>query len=385
VPEGVLRKIRRSIEEFGFVENLVARPHPSEKGKLEVLSGNHRLLLLEEMHVSEVPVVVVELGDADARILAQALNRTRGEDDPEAYARLLESVLGDVGYDHVLEFLPETESSIDRLLREFAPVSPVDPDDVPPLPEEPRSKLGEVYELGSHRLMCGDATSAEHMARLMEISLASVLWTDPPYGVSYVGKTADALTLQGDSANGLCDLLVQAFGTARRFLEEGAPFYLAAPAGPRHEDFLAAVKGAGWELHETLVWVKDVFVLGHSDYHYKHEPILYGYMPGPGRSGRGSHEGTRWYGDHAQTTVFEVPRPKRSTEHPTMKPVELVRRMLQNSSCVGGIVLDPFAGSGSTLLAAEMTGRNCFAMEIDPAYCDVIRDRYERFSVGKTA
>jgi len=138
---------------------------------------------------------------------------------------------------------------------------------------------------------------------------------------------------------------------------------------------MQAVVGAGWKIHERLVWVKDSMVLGHSDYHLKHEDILYGWKPGPGRSGRGAHEGTRWFGDDSQTSVFEVPRPKRSEEHPTVKPPELIVRMIENSSQVGEVVLDVFSGSGSTLVAAEQTGRLCYDMEIEPKYVAVTLER----------
>lgn len=225
--------------------------------------------------------------------------------------------------------------------------------------------------------MCGDARKPADLETLMAGSAAQCVWTDPPYGVNYVGKTKDALTIKNDSTDGLRPLLDAAFPNFAAVLEPGSPFYIATPAGPQHTEFLGAVAGAGLRLHETLVWVKDVMVLGHADYHYRHEPILYGWTQGPGRSGRGNHKGSRWHGDNSQTTVFEIPRPKRSEEHPTMKPVELIKAMLLNSSTRGDAVLDPFAGSGSTLIAADTIGRRCFALELDPGYCDVIVARWE--------
>jgi DNA modification methylase len=147
--------------------------------------------------------------------------------------------------------------------------------------------------------------------------------------------------------------------------------------------FAQALIDAGWRLHQELVWVKDVFVLGHSDYHYQHEPIFYGYGPGAGRPGRGDHEGTRWHGDHSQSSVLPFDRPKRSEEHPTMKPVELVAYCLGNSSAVGEAVLDPFVGSGTTIIAAEQLGRRCYAMEIDPRYVAVTIKRWEAFTGRK--
>lgn len=210
-----------------------------------------------------------------------------------------------------------------------------------------------------------------------------MMWTDPPYGVDYTGKTPAALTIRNDGGAQLAQLLADSFTAADGALKPGARFYLAAPPGPREFDFHQAIGATGWKLHQGLVWVKDQFVLGHSDYHYRHEPILYGYKPGPGRAGRGNHKGSRWYADHSQDSVFEVARPKASRDHPTMKPVALIEACLRNSSLPADLVLEPFAGSGSTLIACENLGRRCYAIEIDPAYCDVIVDRWERHSGQK--
>jgi DNA modification methylase len=153
------------------------------------------------------------------------------------------------------------------------------------------------------------------------------------------------------------------------------------PAGPGQLAFLNAFIAQGWDLRQSLVWEKDQMVLGHGDYHYRHEPIAFGYAPGPGRRGRG---GVGWYGGNAQDSILEVPRPAASRDHPTMKPVELIRRCLRNSSPPSGVVLDPFAGSGSTLIACELLGLRGHAVELDPAYCDVIIRRYEEIT-GKEA
>lgn len=158
-------------------------------------------------------------------------------------------------------------------------------------------------------------------------------------------------------------------------MEPGTPFYVAHPAGALASTFARLVEDVGWRIHQTLVWVKDSMVLGHADYHYKHEPILHGWKPGPGRSGRGNHEGSRWYGDNSQVSVFTVDRPKHSSEHPTMKPPELIAAMIGNSSRPGDIVVDCFCGSGSTLVAAEQTGRHGYGMEIEPKYVAVTLER----------
>ena len=152
------------------------------------------------------------------------------------------------------------------------------------------------------------------------------------------------------------------------------------PAGPHQLDFLLAIREVGWRLHQELVWVKNSIVLGHSDYHYAHEPILYGYTPGPGRPGRGAHAGTRWYGDNSASSVLAYDKPSRNLEHPTMKPVGLVSECLVNSTRSGDLVYEPFAGSGSTLIAAEQLGRRCYGIEIDPAYAQVTIERWQAFT-----
>lgn len=376
VPDKILRKIRRSIGEFGFVENLVARPHPLVPGKLEVLSGNHRLGLLAEMGVEEVPVVVVELDDADARILAQALNRTRGEDDPEAYALLLDAVLAQVGADRVVEFLPETPASLERVLATLR--DPVDADEVPESPVEAESKLGEVYELGAHRLMCGDATDREQVAELVSGTRVDLIVTDPPYGVSYQGGAQAysakrrVRTIMGD---GDARLYAATLPLMHELLRPNGALYLWF-SDSRSSEVLAALADAGFRQRAILIWAKDV-PSGPLTAHYipRHEPLVY--------ASKGA-AAPRFFGPTNEVTLWEHPKPRVNDLHPTQKPVAILERAIRNSSCPDETVLDLFAGSGSTLIAAEVTGRRCFAMELDPRYCDVIRRRYERFVGGAT-
>ncbi|MDP9355720.1 MAG: DNA modification methylase [Chloroflexota bacterium] len=253
-----------------------------------------------------------------------------------------------------------------------------DPDEVPLLPADPVTQPGDLWHLGKHRLLCGDATKAQGVQRLMAGEQDSCLWTDPPYGVNYTGGTADALTIANDDPQGLEGLLRSSFTNAAEVLAPGAPFYIAHPAGPLALVFGQVVTELGWRLRQTLVWVKDSLVLGHVDYHYRHEPILYGYLPGgTGRRGRG---GKGWFGDDAQTSVFEIPRPKASPDHPTSKPVALITAMLTNSTRPGDLVLDLFAGSGSTLVACEQLGRRARLLELDPKYGDVIVRRWEELT-----
>ena len=253
-----------------------------------------------------------------------------------------------------------------------------DPDAVPEQPE-PRTKRGDLWVLGEHRLLCGDATSSEDLARLMAGAAAQVLWTDPPYGVGYVGKTVRALRIEGDGPGDLAGLLAGAFAAVGDVLAPGAAIYVCHPAGRGARAFWEAFEAQGWRLRQGLVWVKDQMVLGHADYHYRHEPIAFGYAPGGGARGRGR---SGWYGGNDQDSVLQVPRPSASREHPTMKPVELVRRCIANSSALGDAVLDPFLGSGTTLVACEMLGRRGYGLELDPAYCDVAVERWEEVTGG---
>ena len=214
------------------------------------------------------------------------------------------------------------------------------------------------------------------------------VWTDPPYGVSYVGKTADALTIENDGRSDLEELLRGAFATLASVCAPGAAVYVAHADSARHV-FESELTRAGVRVRQCLIWVKNSLVLGHSDYHYKHEPVLfgvteyieehdpvlYGFTPGQGRLGRGGTHG--WVGDNSQTTVFEVAKPPRNAEHPTMKPVALIEAMLVNSCPKGGLVLDLFGGSGSTLIAAHRLGMRAALVELDPRYADVICRRYQ--------
>jgi len=256
-------------------------------------------------------------------------------------------------------------------------------DDVPEAPVTPKTQLGDIYQLGEHRLMCGDSTDPVMVGILMNGQKADMMWTDPPYGVSYVGKTKDALTIDNDGGDNLYELLLSVFQRAVEYLKPGSPWYIAHPPGKNSITFGNAILEADLQFHETLIWVKDQMVLGHSDYHLKHEPIYYGWTKGPGRSGRGNHEGSRWYGNNSQVSIFNVDKPKRSESHPTMKPIQLIVQHLLNSSKKNDIVFEPFSGSGSTLIAAESLSRRCYAMELDPKYVEVAIERWESATGNK--
>ncbi len=237
--------------------------------------------------------------------------------------------------------------------------------EIPESPATPDSKLGEIYELGPHRLLCGDSTNAADVQRLVGNARVSLLWTDPPYNVAYEGA-AGSIKNDDMSDEKFLAFLTDAFKACDSVMPPGAAFYIAH-ADTEGLAFRTAVKLAGWKLASCLVWRKDALVMGRGDYHWIHEPILYGWKLGA------AHHAVV---DRTQTTIWDCPRPRKSDLHPTMKPTALIERAIENSTDVGGVVLDTFGGSGSTLIAAARTGRRALIVELDPKFCDVIRQRW---------
>lgn len=369
---GDVDQIRASLRRNGQYRSLIVREIPN--GPLIVLAGNHTMQALAAEGHEAARCEIIHCDDATARRINLADNRTAelGGYDNDALAGLLSYLDGDyegTGY---------TQDDINALLGiEELPPALTDVDDFPDSPAVPVSKPGDVWHLGPHRVLCGDSTDVTAVEAMLDGDRADCMWTDPPYGVDYIGKTKDALTIQNDGAAELPELLAGAFAVATVALKPGAPVYVAHAPGPLSLDFGKAFLDAGWLLRQILIWSKNVMVLGHSDYHYRHEPILYGFTDAPAGSGRLGRGGDRWYGDNSQTSVLEVPKPPRSEDHPTMKPVELVTRCLANSCPPGGIVYEPFGGSGTTLIAAHTTGHVARIVELDPRYVDVICRRYQ--------
>lgn len=369
---GNVEAVARSLEAFGQRKPIVAR-----RSDRVVIAGNHTLQAARALGWAEVAVVWVDDDEVTSKAFALADNRTAelGDYDQE----LLAELIGEVGSvdPELLAASGWSEEAVAELVAALEPeVLPVvgDPDEVP-VEVVARSVPGDVWLLGPHRVLCGDSTSPTDVAKLMAGEQADMVWTDPPYGVDYVGKTKDALTIKNDGAVQAESILDGAFASVIAGSKPGAAVYVAAPSGPAGNPFAVKLLDLGM-FRQRLVWVKDTMVLGHSDYHYRHEDIYFGYTPnGKGRKGRG---GEGWYGDHSQTTVLEFPKPRRNAEHPTMKPVELIEYCLKNSSKPKARVLDLFGGSGSTLVAAHQTNRVAYLMELDPHYVDVICARFQK-------
>ena len=352
--QGDVAAVAASLERFGQQKPVVVQASSGY-----VVAGNHVVRAARSLGWAEVAASTVELDDASAVAYMLADNRTSdlgGYDDALLAAILAEQQAEDnlaaTGYD---------ADAVAALLAAAGLADERDPDAVPDLPPEAEVYVrpGELWALGRHRLLCGDATDPDAVARLLDGRPVDLVWTDPPYSLAYAGKTRRALTIVNDDLgpDGTRALVASALRLAP--LRPGGAFYLAAPTRP---DLHAPA-------HQTLVWVKDRFVLGHADYHSRHEAILYGWRDGAAH---------RFSGGRTQDTVWEIPRPARSEAHPTMKPVELVERSVRNSSRPGELVYDPFAGSGSTLIAAERSDRVARTMELDKRYAQVIIERWPR-------
>ena len=359
-PEWQVDQIAASIEAFGFNDPIAVWQDVA--GHWIIVEGHGRLLAAKALGMSEVPVIRLDhLDDEGRRAYTLAHNKLTMNTDFDL--DILEEEL------HSIEGFDMTEFGFEEL--EFNLVDFEGEVDDEPVPDEveTRCKEGDVWKLGTHRLKCGDATSGEDLESLMGGAEAQLLLTDPPYGVSYVGKTEDALTIDNDDMDdeSLGEFLGDAFQNIAGALQAGGAFYVFHADSKGHV-FRSRLEEAGLPIRECLIWVKNSLVLGRQDYHWRHEPCLYGWKEGAAHS---------WYSDRRQTTVLEFDRPTANREHPTMKPVPLLAYLVRNSSQKGDVVLDPFGGSGSTLLACEKLGRSCCTMELDPHYCDVILQRWE--------
>ncbi|QEL20640.1 DNA modification methylase [Limnoglobus roseus] len=370
VNDAAVDAVAESIATFGWQQPLVLDAHGV------IVVGHTRYKAALKLGLTVVPVhVATDLTPAQAKAYRLADNRTAAIatwDDGKLVAELLALQ----GTDVDLASIGFTADELADLLKADEPAHPGDPDAVPDPPAEPVTRPGDVWLLGRHRLLCGDATNPADLATVLDGAPADLLLTDPPYNVAYEGKTADKLTLANDAMAGgdYRRFLARALAAANGVLRPGAAFYLW------HADFegltvRTACADAGLRVRQCLVWVKSAFALGRFDYHWKHEPCLYGWADGAAHT---------WLSDRTQTTVLEFDRPAKNDVHPTMKPVDLFAYLVGNSCPAAGVVLDPFAGSGTTLVAAEHTGRTAALVELDPRYCDVVVRRYEDLT-GQTA
>ena len=366
-----IAQIAGSIKEFGFNNPVLI---DKDNG---VIAGHGRLAAARKLGLKEVPCIRLEhLTETQRKAYILADNRIALNSGWEAELLSLElSELLDGGVN--LESLGFDADEIDALLNKIEPTEGLtDEDATPEVPEEPVTKPGDVWILGKHRLMCGDSTSIQALEALCQDQAVDMWLTDPPYNVAYEGKTKDALKIQNDSMDDeqFRQFLRDSYVAADAVMKPGAVFYIWH-ADSEGYNFRGAAQDAGWKVRQCLIWKKQTMVMGRQDYHWKHEPCLYGWKDGAGHL---------WAADRKQTTILEFDRPSRNAEHPTMKPVALFEYQMLNNTKGGDIVLDSFGGSGTTLIAAEKNGRIARLMELDPKYCDVIVKRWQDFT-GKQA
>ena len=402
-------QIASSIKEFGFTNPVLI------DGQGGIIAGHGRIMAAQKLKMDEVPTITLSgLSEAQKKAYIIADNKlalNAGWD--EEMLRLEISELGDLGFDLALTGF--SDEDMDALFAKDAVQEGLtDPDDVPDL-ADPISKQGDVWVLGAHKVMCGDSTSLVDVESLMGGLMADACWTDPPYNVNYESKLAGKIKNDSMADGKFRAFLYDAFISAYAVMKPGAPIYVAH-ADTEGLNFRGAFKDAEFKISGCLVWAKDSLVLGRSDYQWQHEPVLYGWKPGAAH---------RWYGGRKQTTLMQLggsvftqnedgtvtakigdqsivisgdnlkatqtestiircEKPKRSSAHPTMKPVELISKMLRNSTREGDIVVDLFGGSGSTLISCQMLGRQARLMELDAKFVDVIVRRWQDFT-GKQA
>lgn len=357
ISEKAMERLVKSLKEFPDMLNL--REIVVDE-TMTVLGGNMRLLALQKIGTKDCTAkIVTGLTDDQKREFIIKDNSAFGEWDLDALANAWSDLpLADWGIDLPDEWLnTKTEDNRD---------SEPQIDRAEELNQKWDVKAGDLWLIGEHRLLCGDSTKAEDVSKVMGGGMADMLLTDPPYGVSYVGKTADALTIENDALDDeeLASLVLSAFNNAQSICRGGAYWYATVPPGPLHLIFANDWKQRGI-LRQIMVWAKDSMVLGHSEYHYQHEPILFGWIPGK------RHKNP----DRTRTTLWKYDRPKASREHPTMKPVELWMQAVRDGSIQGESVFDPFLGSGTTMVACQNLNRKCRGIEISTNYCAVILER----------
>ncbi|MBS5834391.1 MAG: site-specific DNA-methyltransferase [Acetobacter sp.] len=373
-------QIVASIKEFGFTNPILIGADDV------IIAGHGRLLAAQRMGLKEVPVVrLPHLTETQRRALVIADNKialNAGWDEEMLALEMKE--LGDMDFD--LDLLGFSLDELKELeaFGEPEPSGNADEDEVPEVPEEAVTKSGDMWILGEHRLLCGDTTMVDDLKKLMADDTADMIFTDPPYNVNYGSTMKDSLryhagTLGGrkimndNLGDGFAQFLTDSLSNLMMFNKGAA--YVCMSSSELHTLYSAFVS-AGGKWSTFIIWAKNTFTLGRADYQRQYEPILYGW--------RADNKKHYWCGDRDQSDVWEYNKPVRNDLHPTMKPVELVERAINNSSKVGDIVLDGFGGSGSTLIAAEKTRRKARLMELDPKFCDVIVRRWEEYT-GKKA
>lgn len=396
-------KLKRSIQEFGYVEPVIWNKRTGV-----VVGGHQRLKVMKDLGYTEVDCVVVDLDEAKEKALNIALNKISGEWDNDLLASLLKDLDGS-GYDITLTGfdLAEAQELFGSGSMENVHEDDFDAESALDAVTEPKTKTGDLWILGQHRLLCGDCTQNEDVSKVLDGKIADIMVTDPPYNVDYgsaVKGKHESQTRQGSliandnlSDDEFYQFLLAFYKAAEKGLKKGAAVYVFHST-KETVNFTKAMENAGLKCAQTLVWYKNHFTLGRQDYQWIHEPILYGWKEGAGhyfiddRSLPTVNEELRLNLRKMSkvelvelvekildlpSTVIKDNKPSKSPDHPTMKPITLCAKLIYNSSLEGDTVYEPFGGSGSTLIASEQLNRKCCAIELEPKYCDVIVRRYK--------
>lgn len=350
-------KLKRSIHEFGYVDPIIWNKQTGH-----VIGGHQRLKVLQDEGLNEVDCVVVDFDEAKEKALNIALNKISGDWD-QAKLGLLISDLEASAFDVSLTGFDESE--IADLLETDSDTKDDDFDVDGELKQPTFSRAEDIWHLGRHTLLCGDATKAESYQTLLGKTQVNLVLTDPPYNVDYQSK-AGKIKNDHQASDKFYQFLLAAFQNMNQAMADDASIYVFH-ADTEGLNFRRAFQDAGFYLSGCCIWKKQSLVLGRSPYQWQHEPVLYGWKK------TGKHE---WYTGRKESTIWEFDKPKQSKEHPTMKPIPLLAYPIMNSTMTNCTVLDPFGGSGSSLIACEQTKRTCFMMELDEKYCDVIVKRY---------
>ena len=365
-----ISQLAASIKEWGWTVPILI----DETGM--IIAGHGRLAAAQKLNYKQVPVVIASNWSEEkkrAYVIADNKLALNAGWDTELLALEIQELKAT---DFNLSILGFTDEELNNLIPVNVTEGLTDEDAVPEPPPEPITKPGDIWILGKHRLMCGDGTSIDHLEKLCDGRQVDMWLTDPPYNVAYEGGTKEKLTIKNDSMDDdqFRQFLRDAYIAADAVMKSGAVFYIWF-ADVESYNFIGAVNDVGWKMSQILIWKKSSLILGRKDYHFKHEPCIYGWKEGAAHL---------WAADRKQTTILEFDKPSRNGEHPTMKPVALFEYQMLNNTKGGDIVLDSFGGSGTTLVAAEKNGRVAYLMELDPKYCDVIVKRWEEFT-GKKA
>ncbi len=351
-------KIKQSLLKFGYVDPIIVNED------LTVIGGHQRLTVLKDLDYETAKCVIVDLPKEDEKALNIALNKITGQWDEALLADLLLDLQeSDFNLDLTGFEPPEIDDILSNVHDKELSEDEFDVEEE--LKKPTVSRHGDIWQLGKHRVICGDSTKAETYKQLLNDRKANLVVTDPPYNVD-VEETAGKILNDNMSDGDFYQFLLSMFTQVENHMEDDASIYVFH-ADTEGFNFRKAFKEAGFYLSGCCIWKKNSLVLGRSPYQWQHEPCLYGWKK------KGKHQ---WFSDRKQTTIWEYDRPKSSKDHPTMKPIQLMAYPIQNSSMRGTIVLDPFLGSGSTLIAADQTGRVCYGIELDEKFVDVIVKRY---------